>query len=66
MSKKYVCIAKVGSEKFVKYHVHNLVNFTSFLDAKWEDWRFFNVFDNHSKRQLANFTKTNRPTSKIL
>lgn len=64
--KKYTCIAKVGPEKFVKYRLNNLKDFTAFLDRKWPDWRFFNVYDKQTKEQLANFTKTNRPNSAFL
>lgn len=62
MSKKYKIIAKVGKDKFVKYHVNNLLSFTSFLDLNFKDWRFFNVFD-QTGQQIANFTKNNRPGS---
>lgn len=65
MSKKYKIIAKVSKEKFVKYHVNDLMSFTSFLDTNFVGWRFFNVF-NSSGDQVANFTSKNRPTSKTL
>jgi len=61
MIKKYKVIAKVGNNKFVKYNVTNLIAFTKFLDAKFKDWRWFNVYDKSSKKQLNNFTKNNRP-----
>jgi hypothetical protein len=60
--KKYTCIAKAASEKFVKYRLNDLIKFTTFLDKQWPDWRWFNVFDNRTKTQVANFTKVNRPT----
>lgn len=65
MTKRYKIIAKVDKEKFVKYHVNDLLSFTSFLDTKFVGWRFFNVF-NSSGDQVANFTTKNRPTSKTI
>ena len=66
-SKKYRCIAKVSNTDFVKYRtVSNLVSFTKFLDEKFPDWRFINVFDKKTDKQLTSFTKKNRPTTKNL
>lgn len=61
--KKYTCIAKTSDDKFVKYRLDNLLKFTQFMDMKWPGWRWFNVFDNRTKTQVANFTKNNRPIS---
>lgn len=64
MAKKYMCIAKVGNEKFVRYHVNNLRLFSLFLDRKFPNWRWFNVFEynrEHNGKQLESFTKKNRP-----
>ena len=63
-SKKYKVIAKVGNDKFVKYNCNDLKRFAEFLDKKFPDWRWFNVFCKKSKNQIANFTKNNRPYSK--
>jgi hypothetical protein len=60
-AKKYTCIVKTGPEKFVKYRLNDLVKFTTFLDHHWSDWRWFNVFDNRARAQVANFTKEKRP-----
>ena len=65
-SKKYRVIVKVGDSKFLKYHVNNLLKFTSFLDAEFPNWRFFNVFDYDTREQIANYTRNNKPiTSKV-
>jgi len=64
--KKYTCIVKSGPDKFLKYRLNDLVKFTSFLDDKWPDWRWFNVFDNRTKTQVANFTRTSKPTHPYL
>lgn len=67
--KKYKVIAKVDSEKFVKYNVNNLVKFSEFLDKNYIGWRWFNVYryDRDSNgEQLANFTSNNRPIKPYL
>jgi len=64
--KKYKAIAKVGNDKFVKYNVNNLRMFAAFLDRRFPDWRYFNVFrytKDGTGEQLKSFTKNNRPTS---
>ena len=65
MEKKinYVCIVKVSDKDFVKYHVRNLINFCKFLDSKYPEWRWFNVFNSKTREQIANFTKSNRPSA---
>lgn len=64
--KKYKVVAKVGNDHFVKYNVNNLRMFALFLDRKFPDWRWFNVFEytkDSSGQQLDSFTKNKRPTS---
>jgi hypothetical protein len=68
-TKKYICIVKVGSEKFVRYHVNDLLSFTKFLDKEFTDWRWFNVFSNDKnseEKQLSSFTKNNRPVKQFI
>ena len=60
--KKYTCVVKAGPERFLRYRINNLVQFTAFLDRQWTDWRWFNVFENRSGVQVANFTKYNKPS----
>lgn len=63
---KRCVIVKVGNEEFLKYeYVNNLVLFTRFLDTKYPDWRYMNVFDRETKTQIGNFTKKNKPTKHI-
>jgi hypothetical protein len=67
--KKYKVIAKVDSEKFVKYNVNNLILFTQFLDTNFPNWRYFNVYryaKDSNGEQIANFTKNNRPQNRYL
>ena len=59
----YTIITKVGKDQFVKYrNVSNLIRFTDFLDNKYPDWKYFNVYDKKSKQQIASYTINNRPS----
>ncbi len=42
--KKYRVIAKINNSKFVKYNCNNLVMFSDFLDKKFSNWHWFNVY----------------------
>ena len=74
MSKKYTSIVKIsnrhdGSAHCVKYRFDNLLSFTKFLDKKWTEWKWFNVYSNtgiNIGEQLANFTKNKRPGSRFV
>ena len=69
-SKKYIAIVKIrnnknGSAKCVKYRFDNLLKFTEFLDIKWSEWKWYNVFSNrgnNEKAQIANYTNRQKPT----
>ena len=73
MSKKYTVNAKInnnpdGSAYCVKYRVNDLIRFTNFLDNKWPDWKWFNVYSDSGINkwvQLTNFTKNKRPLRKF-
>lgn len=67
--KKYSCIVKIGnnpdnSAKCVKYRSNDLLKFTSFLDLKYPEWKWMNVFSKQTSKQLMNFTKNKRPIGK--
>jgi ABC-type sulfate transport system substrate-binding protein len=72
ISKRYVAIVKIGNNAdatalCVKYRFNDLLKFTAFLDKKWPQWRWFNVYSNcgtNKTIQLANFTNKNRPTQR--
>lgn len=67
--KKYKVIAKVDTNKFVKYNVNNLLLFVDFLDKNFGGWRWFNVYE-YSKdnvgKQLDSFTSQRRPVKRFL
>jgi hypothetical protein len=70
--KKYIAIVKINNNPdqtayCVKYRFNNLLKFTEFLDLKWSNWKWFNVYANKGNikgKQLASFTNRNRPVKK--
>jgi hypothetical protein len=72
--KRYRAIVKVGNNPdgtayCVKYRFDDLLKFTAFLDAQWSSWRWFNLYANRGRdkgKQIANFTKYNRPPSRYV
>jgi hypothetical protein len=73
-SKKYKAIVKIknnadGSAYCVKYRFNDLLKFTNFLDLKWQEWKWYNVFSNKKENkglQIASFTKHNKPNSRYI
>ncbi len=64
---RYSIIVKADAETFLKYRtVNNLLRFTTFLDSKHKNWRWYNVFDKKTKQQLASFTNKQRPAARTL
>ena len=61
MKKKYLVIAKVSNDKFVKYNVNNLVKFCDYLDINFIGWRWFNVYDKATSEQVGSYTNKDRP-----
>lgn len=63
-SYKIIVVIPDGTErKGLKYSSPDLLNFQKFIDTKFPDWLWFNVF-NKEKKQIASFTKNNRCVSK--
>lgn len=64
--KKRSVIVKVGNTQFVKYeYVNNLPRFALFLNAKFPGWRYANVFDRETGKQISSFTKNKLPTTHL-
>ncbi len=61
-----ITITKVESDKFVKYHVTNLLSFVKFLDTKFPNWRYINVFNKDTQKQITSFTCKRRPTQRTI
>lgn len=66
MVQKYKIIAKVEPNDFKKWQTSNLLTFTNFLDQTYPSWRWFNVYDKKTKKQLANYTNQKRPTTRFV
>lgn len=67
--KKYKVITKIannpnGTAKCVKYNCSDLISYCEFLDKKFPEWTWSNVFCKESKSRLGSFTKYSRPTKK--
>lgn len=73
---KYRVIAKItgkkadnGNDQCVKYGTSDLISFTDFLDRKYPEWCWFNVFRyvrGGKGERLASFTKYKRPTTRSI
>jgi hypothetical protein len=53
----------------VKYRFDDLLKFTNFLDGKWPEWKWYNVYSNagiNKGIQMGNFTNKNKPDKKLL
>lgn len=62
MKAKYAIIAKVSTDKFVKYrNVSSLKKFADFLDRSFPSWKYFNVYDSQTRDQVSSYTKNERP-----
>ena len=67
--KKYTVITKIGNlpngrADCVKYRVNNLLKYVKFLDEKYKNWTWSNIYSNKGSDkgiQLGSFTKNNRP-----
>jgi len=70
--KNYIAIVKIrnngdGTAYCVKYRFNDLIKFTKFLDKKWSEWKWYNVFSNKGNDkgvQLASYTNKKRPLRK--
>ena len=62
MKTTYLLWVKVNENETKSWHSPDLLNFQKFLDIKYPDWRFYNVYQND--KQIASFTKNRRATSK--
>jgi len=74
MAKRYLAIVKIrnhpdGKAYCVKYRFNDLLKFTKFLDEKWPEWKWYNVYANEGLKtgiQLGNFTNKTKPVSRSL
>jgi hypothetical protein len=74
MAKRYIAIVKIknnpdGSAYCVKYRFNDLIKFTKFLDEKWIEWKWYNVYSNQGTNnsiQIGSFTNKKKPDKKSL
>ena len=59
-TKKYAVITKVDNTNFVKYRCTNLISYQTFIDKKFPNWRYTNVYDKKTREQLFSFTSKDR------
>jgi hypothetical protein len=53
----------------VKCQFDDLLKFTTLLDQKWKDWKWYNVYSNkgeNKNNQLDSFTRNKRPKNKFI
>lgn len=62
---RYICIVKTP-DKHLRYHVNDLIKFTSFLDVEHSTWKYFNVYDSKTQDQVANYTINQRPGKRTI
>jgi hypothetical protein len=70
MTKRYIAIVKIRnnpdrSAYCVRYHFNDLLKFTKFLNEKWPDWKWYNVYSNDGENkgsQIGNYNNKRRPT----
>jgi hypothetical protein len=60
---KVICVVKIGENRFAKWRCTNLRSFERFLDDRFSGWRFYNVYDNKTREQIASYTCKKRFTS---
>ncbi len=66
---KYRCIVKLVSadgDRFLKYRTNDLLKFCKFLDVKFPEWKWFNVYDKKTGDQIGSFTINNRPKNRFI
>lgn len=69
MEKKYRVIVKVGNKPngdadTKRWNCTDLLSLVRFLDKDHPTWTWINVYSKSTRKQVANFTKNKRPTSK--
>ena len=61
IQKKVRAFVKIDNSRFFTWHVTNLISFCKFLDKRYSDWRYFNLYDCQTNEQIASYSKNNRP-----
>ena len=56
--RKFVIIAKVGNTNFVKYRCNDITNCLKFIQNKFPDFRYANIFNKITRVQINSYTKS--------
>lgn len=62
----YKVWVKTGNDCHKEWHTSDLIDLQSFLDTKYPEWRYFNVYDKKTNIELGRFTKFKRANSKVI
>jgi hypothetical protein len=55
---------KTDKENHKQWHTSDLMDLQSFLDTKYPEWCYFNVYDKKSNINLGSFTKYKRANAR--
>jgi len=55
--RKFCIIAKVGNDFFVKYRCNDINNCLNFIQTKYPDFRYANIFNKVTRQQIHSYTK---------
>jgi hypothetical protein len=55
--RKFVIIAKVDNETFVKYRCNDILNCLNFIQKKYSGFRYANIFNKVTRVQINSYTK---------
>jgi hypothetical protein len=56
--RKYSIIAKVGNSMFVKYRCNDIENCLKFIQNKFPDFRYANIYNKLTRVQINSYTKS--------
>jgi hypothetical protein len=56
----YKVWVKTDKESHKQWHTSDLINLQSFLDTKYPEWCYFNVYCKETNNNLGSFTKFKR------
>jgi hypothetical protein len=57
--KKYSVITKIDTKRFVKYRVNSLRKYKVYIQKRFPDWKFTNVYLKSNRTYIGSFTCRN-------
>lgn len=55
--KKYAVITKITNTRYIKHRVNDIYKYKLFLNKNYPEWRYCNIYCNHTKYQISRMTK---------